>query len=128
MNRLGLLPIDIFRPQTITLTYVHITKTKVTYKWLDHVWIASKNQHLVTSIRIADVQGNTSDHLPILVQYNLIKNEAFGEIMKKPKPIILTLNHETQNIIHTYSPLVQSKLIDTCSIIFNKLKSAFTPE
>lgn len=48
--------------------------------------------------------------------------------MKKPKPIVLTLNHEAQKIIHTYSPLVQSKLKDTCSIIFNKLNSACTPE
>ena len=128
MTRLCFIPIDVLTPQLINHTYVSISLTKVTYKWLDHVWICATNRKLIQSIRITDVQGNTSDHLPIVLQYNFIPNENFGKFFKEIKPKLPTLDHESQHIIHQYSSLVQTKLNDCCKKQLENLKRSNTPE
>lgn len=74
------------------------------------------------------MQGNTSDHLPIVLQYNFIPNEKFGKFLKEIKPKLPTLDHESQHIIHQYSSLVQTKLNDCCKKQLENLKRSNTPE
>lgn len=117
MTRETMLPIDIIRQQSINYTHVKNQRGKPTYKWLDHVWVLSKCQPLVNSVRVTDFQGNTSDHLPIVLEYKLTTNENFLSLYKKPTEPRPKLEHEMHHVVSYYSQLVQKNLKENSTLL-----------
>ncbi|RNA38301.1 RNA-directed DNA polymerase from mobile element jockey-like [Brachionus plicatilis] len=127
MTRLSMIPIDIMKRQVVAYTYVDNNREKPKYKWLDHMWVSSKNTTLVRTVRITDIRCNTSDHLPILMKYDLNSSEKFTKTERTQKIRKPRLDHEMQHIRSQYSQLVQKSLKDNASMI-SKLEEIKTPE
>ncbi|RNA04335.1 hypothetical protein BpHYR1_035830, partial [Brachionus plicatilis] len=102
MTRLSMIPIDIMKRQGVAYTYVDNKREKPKYKWLNHMWVSSKN---TTLVRTGEIH----------------KNRTHSEI-SKPR-----LDHEIQHIRSQYSQLVQKSLKDNASMI-SKQEKIKTPE
>ncbi|RNA26498.1 RNA-directed DNA polymerase from mobile element jockey-like [Brachionus plicatilis] len=99
MTRLSMIPIDIMKRQVVAYTNVDNNREKPKYKWLDHMWVSSKNTTLVRTVRITDIRCNTSDHLPILMKYDLYSSEVLDALSNYILKAVECVDKKSTNLL-----------------------------
>lgn len=87
MNMYNLAPVDIYKPQEVSCTYLKKCGDGWNKSWIDHVLIKKQLFNAIDNCAIAEDPTNRSDHHAIITIYNLKCSKTFKSSHRKEDPL-----------------------------------------